>query len=195
MVPASDLDARLLRHHEELVQLFTGHRLAATTRRRRIPRHLILALALAAAAAIATPVLTLRLAPSTSAERQVHIAGFTITAAASNEVMSRMTGAQAIAVAETFNASHPVNLPHGGPPITSLTVTGAWFVPNAEHVVGRCVNFYLPRPANIWVVPLTAPAQSGWNGVRGAFLVDDATGTTGGAQMLMSPARFGPPVC
>ena len=113
----------------------------------------------------------------------------------SAEATPRMTGVQAIAVAQTFDATHPVNLPHGGPPITGLTVTGAWFVPDAEHVVGPYVNIYLPRRANIWVVPLTAPAQSGWNGVRGAFFVDDATGTTSGAQMLMGPAQSGPPVC
>lgn len=195
MVPISDLDARLQRHHEELVGLFSGHCLATPTRRRRVPHRLILALTLAAAAVIAIPVLTLRLAPSNGAERQVRVAGLTITAAASDDVMPRMTGAQAIAVAQTFNGSHPVNLPHGGPPIAGLTLTGAWFVPDAAHVVGPCVNIYLPRPVNIWVVPLTAPAQSGWNGVRGAFFVDDATGTTSGAQMLMGAARFGPPAC
>jgi hypothetical protein len=195
MVSMTDLDARLRRHHEELTRQFTEHRASMRMPRRRVNRRLISGFLVAAAVAVAAPLVSLHLAPSRGAERELQIAGFAITAAAGGERAPQMTRDQAIAVAAAFNASHPVELPHGGPAISGLTVTGAWFVSDVQHVVGPCVNFFLPSPTDLWIVTVSAPAQSGWNGVRGAFLVDDARKSTGGAQLLMGPAEAGLPGC
>ena len=192
---SDDLDARLRRHHQELVRLFGAHRVSTPLSRSRGARHLIVGLALALAAAIAVPVLTLRLAPSHVAERQEEIAGFTITVAAGDVLAPRMSREQATFAAEAFYTSHPLNLPHGGPIISGLTVEGARFVGAVERVVGPCVNVFLPRPTNIWVVAVTAPAQSGWTTLRGAFLVDDATGDLAGGDLLISPTGGKPAVC
>ncbi|HEX6538390.1 MAG TPA: hypothetical protein VF155_04345 [Candidatus Dormibacteraeota bacterium] len=195
MVPTTDLDARLRRHHEELVGLFTAHRVSTPLPRRRHTRVLVVGLILAVAAAIAAPVLALRLAPSHVTERQVEIAGFTVTVAASTMLTPRMSREQATSAAEAFVTSHPPHLPYGGPIISGLSVDGASFVAAVRHVVGPCVNVSLQRATNVWVVAVAAPAQSGWSQVRGAFLVDDATGNLVGGDLLMSPARDEPVVC
>lgn len=194
MISTSDLDARLRRHHEELVQLFSGQCVATSTRRRRTPRRLIVGLALAAVIAIAAPLLTMLWATS-AGHRQVQIAGYTITAVASGDVPPRMTLKQAIADVEAFTTSHPLQLPHSGGPVSGLTAVGGSFVPDVQHVVGPCVNVFLPQPTSIWLVTVAAPAQSGWSEVRGGFLIADATGTLDGGDLLLTPDRNGPAVC
>lgn len=195
MISTSDLDARLRRHHDELVRVFAAHHVLAPVSRRRGTRGLVVGLALGLAAALAAPVLTLRLVPSHATERQVEIAGFTITAVAGDVVAPRMSRDQAISAAEAFNTSHPIYVPHGGPMIVGLTVEGAWYVAGVQHVVGPCVNVFLPSPTNIWVVQATAPAQSGWTALRGAFLINDATGTSNGGDFLIGRAPDKAPVC
>ena len=196
MVSTSDgLDARLRRHHEELVRAFAGHRVSTPVLHRRRTRRVIVGLAVALTAAIAAPVLTLRLAPSRVAAHQIEVAGFTITVAASDALQPRLSREQAISAAEAFNTNHPLYLPHGGPMVVGLTVHGAWFVADVQRVVGPCVNVFLPSPTNIWVVPATAPPQSGWSALRGAFLVNDTTGTSNGGDFLIGRAPDAAPVC
>ena len=191
---SEDLDARLRRHHKELVDLFSAHRVIAPARRRKRSRRLLAGLALAISVAVSASVLTLRLAPSPVTERQEAIAGITVTVAAGDALPPRMSRQQAITAAEAFFTSHPMSLPHGGGVISGLSVTGTWFVADVQHVTGPCVNVFLQRPTNVWFVAVTAPAQSGWNQLRGAFLVDDVTGNLAGGDLLIGPSRE-QPIC
>ena len=196
MMSPSDLDARLRLHHEELVRLFSEHRLAGPGRaRRRRSRPLVVGLVVAVAIAIAAPVLTWRLGSDRTREHQVLLAGFTITASAYDTVAPRMTRDEAIVAAESFYASHPVTLPHGGPQVSGLAVKGAWFVANVSHVTGPCVNVFLHSQTNLWLVAVSAPAQSGWSELRGGYLVNDATSSVTGADLLVSLVQHGPPAC
>ena len=196
MMSPSDLDARLQLHHEELVRLFSEYHVARRERaRRRTARPLVVGLVAAVAIAIAAPVLTWRLGSDRTHEHQVLLAGFTITASVAESVAPLMTRDQAIVAAESFYASHPVTLPHGGPQISGLAVKGAWFVANVSHVTGPCVDVFLHSQTNLWLVAVSAPAQSGWSELRGAYLVNDATGSVTGADLLVGLVQHGPPTC
>lgn len=196
MMSPSDLDARLQLHHEELVRLFSDHQLPRRERAlRRTSRPVVVALLAAVAIAIAAPLVTWRLGSHRTGEHQVVLAGLTITASAAATSAPRMTREQAIAAAESFYALHPIALPHGGPQVSGLAVSGAWFVADASHLTGPCVNVSLPSPINLWLVVVSAPAQSGWSELRGGFLVNDATGSVNGADLLVGPTQHGPPDC
>lgn len=196
MISPSDLEARLQIHHEELIRLFREHKVGARhTTRRRISRPLALGLLTAIAIAIAAPLVTWHLGTGGTRDHQVLVAGFTITASAAETAAPRMTRDQAIVAAESFYARHPIALPHGGPQISGLAIEGAWFVADVSHVTGPCVNVFLRGQTNLWLVAVSAPAQSGWNALRGGFLVNDRTGNVNGSDLLVSPIQHAPLPC
>jgi hypothetical protein len=105
------------------------------------------------------------------------IPGYTIEVAAGTAVTPRMTRDQAIAVAFSSLAQHPITSAHGRA-FTGFQVTTAVFEGNVLKVWHQCgAHWYLDSPENLWVIDMRAPPQSGVADVQATVLVDDATGT------------------
>jgi hypothetical protein len=190
MITETDLDTRLRQHHQQLASTF-GRRtpipVPALAPIRRSRHRLMLAGVVALALAVTVPVLTFRLLPAVGeGPATVHVSGFTVSVAADTVATApRMTRDQAVAAVQAYlvKVGEPI-LPNGHT-ITGLTVTGASFVANVQSVAQPCTHVRIPQPENLWVIGVSAPAQAGWQAMRGGFLVNDATGSLAGGDLLV----------
>lgn len=196
MTTDTDLDTRLRRHHQQLASTFGGRTPIAAPAHAPIRRgrhRLMVAGVVALAAAVTVPVVTFRLLPAVGeSSTTLHVSGFTVNVVADTVVTApRMTRDQAVAAVQA-SLVRTGELIHPKGQITGLTVTGASFVANVESVVKPCPSIRIPYPQNLWVIAVSAsvngidaPPGTGWQPMRGVFLVNDATGSiTGGAMAV-----------
>jgi hypothetical protein len=197
MTEMTDLDARLRAYYDSLLTTFSSDAPPLAGAASARPRKMRYAwpLGLAAALAVTVSILGFRLlhGGSSAATVTLQLPGFTIVAAADTTVTPRMTRDQAIAVAFSSLAQHPITSADGSA-LTGFQVTTAVFEGNVLKVWHQCgAHWFLNSPENLWVIDMRAPPQSGVAYVQASVLVDDATGKPRYSDALTGPS--GPSGC
>ncbi len=195
-----ELDARLIKRHEELLSQFAvsnGH--GPRQRREALlrPGTRVIALAAAAVLTIAAPLFAWRLlSTSSTQEATVHdttikLAGLTLTVSAPPPAHRHLTAQRAIDIVQDDVNHLPAFVPHCPPsqvavgcadkPFTNVRAVSATFVGNVERITDSCGGVFQFGRASAWLVPLSVPPQDGFTTIQGAYVVNDVTATIIGA--------------